>query len=178
LQSGCDATLQRMNRRYTTTQYAGLVAQAREAIPDLAMTTDVIAGFPGETEVEHATSAAFIEEMAFARAHVFAYSERPGTQAAEMPDQVDPQVRQERAWEIREIARRSGEAFRGRFVGRTLPVLWETRGADERWSGLTDNYMRVLAESKEDLANALRDTYLTGLEPGVLRGTVLDTQPS
>jgi threonylcarbamoyladenosine tRNA methylthiotransferase MtaB len=175
LQSGCDAVLSRMNRHYSAAEFARLVTQARDAIPGLAVTTDLIAGFSGETEEEHTASTAFVEGLAFARAHVFAYSERPGTPAADMPDPVDPPVRQRRARELREIARRSGEAFRRGFVGQTLPVLWETRGPDGRWSGLTDNYMRVHADSDEDLANTLRLTRLTALEPGGLSGTVVRT---
>ncbi|MBL7202631.1 MAG: tRNA (N(6)-L-threonylcarbamoyladenosine(37)-C(2))-methylthiotransferase MtaB [Anaerolineae bacterium] len=175
LQSGCDAVLSRMNRHYSAAEFARLVTQARDAIPGLAVTTDLIAGFPGETEEEHGASAAFVEGLAFARAHVFAYSERPGTPAADMPDPVDPPVRQRRARELREIARRSGEAFRRGFVGQTLAVLWEARGPDGRWSGLTDHYVRVYADSDEDLANALRLTRLTALEPGGLSGIVVRT---
>ena len=170
LQSGCNATLRRMNRHYTTAQYAGWVSQARAAIPGLALTTDLIAGFPGETEQEFVASAEFVARMAFARAHVFSYSERPGTPAATMPGAVDPQVRRQRAWQLREIARRSGEAFRRQFVGQTLPVLWETRCADGRWPGLTDHYIRVFTESEQDLANTLCDTRLTGLDAGGMRG--------
>jgi threonylcarbamoyladenosine tRNA methylthiotransferase MtaB len=173
LQSGCDATLRRMNRNYTAAQYADLVARARLAIPDLAVTTDVIAGFPGETEREYAASAAFIAQMSFARIHVFAYSERPGTPAAAMPDQVHPQVRRQRARALREIAQRSGEAFRRAFVGRTVPVLWEARLADGSWSGLTDNYIRVSADHAGDLRNALRPTVLSALEPGGIRGVLV-----
>jgi threonylcarbamoyladenosine tRNA methylthiotransferase MtaB len=180
LQSGCDVTLQRMNRRYTADQYAAWVAQARAAIPGLALTTDVIAGFPGETEEEHAASAAFVERMAFARVHVFAYSPRPGTAAAEMPDSVDLGVRQKRAAQIREIGRRSGEAFRRQHLGCTLPVLWEiqrvgTRArAKGRWSGLTDNYIRVYTWSERDLANTLCPTRLCVLEPGGVRGELVE----
>jgi threonylcarbamoyladenosine tRNA methylthiotransferase MtaB len=173
LQSGCDATLHRMNRRYTTAQYAALVSQARDAVPGLAVTSDVIAGFPGETEDEYATSAAFVERVAFARAHVFPYSARPGTPAATMPGQVDTRVCRERAVALREIARRSGQAFRRQFLERTLTVLWETQLADGRWSGLTDNYIRVYAQGGGNLANTLRDTRLIDLESNGMRGELL-----
>jgi len=173
LQSGCDATLRRMNRHYTAAQFADLVAQAGDAIPGLALTSDVIVGFPGETEDDFETSAAFVEQMAFARVHVFPYSERPGTPAATMPGQVDPQIRRRWARRIREIARRCSEAFRRQFLGHTLSVLWETQLADGRWSGLTDNYIRVYAESKEGLANALRPTRLTGLEANGMCGRLI-----
>jgi threonylcarbamoyladenosine tRNA methylthiotransferase MtaB len=170
LQSGCDATLRRMNRHYTTAQYADWVAQARAAIPGLALTTDVIAGFPGETEDEHAASVAFVESMAFARMHVFAYSPRPGTPAATMPDQVVPKEKQQRAAQMREIGQRSAEAFQRQFLGHTLPVLWEIRRSCGRRSGLTDNYIRVFTGLDLDLANVLCPTRLVALEPGGMRG--------
>ncbi|MBN1640700.1 MAG: tRNA (N(6)-L-threonylcarbamoyladenosine(37)-C(2))-methylthiotransferase MtaB [Anaerolineae bacterium] len=172
LQSGCDRTLRRMNRSYEAAEYAALVQQARAAIPDLALTTDVIAGFPGETEDEFAESAAFVERLAFARLHVFAYSPRPGTPAAEMPDQVDPQIARARAAELRAIGLRSGEAFRRQFLGRSLPVLWETRAPDGRWSGLTDNYIRVYAPCDADLANTVRSATMQRLEQGSLGASV------
>jgi threonylcarbamoyladenosine tRNA methylthiotransferase MtaB len=116
LQSGCDRTLARMNRSYTCAQYADLVAAAREAIPDLAVTTDVIAGFPGETEADFEESAALIAGIGFARMHVFVYSPRPGTQAAIMPDQIEPQVRRKRAAHLRSIGRASGQSRRRTMV--------------------------------------------------------------
>ncbi len=170
LQSGCDATLARMNRRYTTAQFADLVAQARAAIPDLAVTTDLIVGLPGESEAEFAQSLVFVEQIGFARAHVFAFSPRPGTPAATMPAQVEPSVRHERALQMAEIARRSSEAFRRQFIGRWMPVLWETRRADGLWSGLTDNYIRVFAHSEHSLTNSLRPARLLALDGGGVRG--------
>ena len=174
LQSGCDATLQRMNRRYTVAQFADLVAHARSAIPDLAVTTDVITGFPGETDREFAASAEFVERVGFSRIHVFPYSERPGTPAATMSGQVDPRLRQERAREIAAIARRSGRAFRETLLGRATSVLWETQLGDGRWSGLTDHYVRVFARSETELANVLRLTRLSGHEADGLCGEVVD----
>ena len=173
LQSGCNATLRRMNRRYTTSQYAEWVARARAAIPGLALTTDVIVGFPGETEAEHAASAAFVERMAFARVHVFAYSPRPGTPAAAMPDHVLLEVKQQRAAQMGEIGRRSGVSFRQQFLGQTLPVLWEMGRSCGRRSGLTDNYIRVFTDSDRDLANTLGPTRLIALEADGVRGEVV-----
>jgi threonylcarbamoyladenosine tRNA methylthiotransferase MtaB len=181
LQSGCDDTLRRMRRRYTADEYAAWVAEAREAIPGLALTTDVVAGFPGETPEDHAASAAFVERMRFARVHVFAYSARPGTLAAEMPDQVELEVRRQRAADIREIARQSREAFHRQFLGRTLDVLWEMgrsearSGARRRWPGLTDNYIRVYTDSERNLANTLCPTRLVALEKGGVRGEIQAT---
>jgi len=172
LQSGCDATLDRMNRKYTSGQFAELIEQARAAVPGLAVTTDVIAGFPGESEAEFAESAAFIERMTFARVHVFPYSPRPGTPAARMPDQVDPQIRRDRARTLREIARRSSAAFREQFLGQVMDVLWESRVRGDCWTGLTDNYIRVSARSSAVLANELRKVRLVALEANGVHGTL------
>ena len=168
LQSGCDATLRRMGRRYTTAEYAELVERAREAIPDLAVTTDVIVGFPGETEAEFEESLRFVEKMAFARIHVFKYSARPGTLAATMPHQVPPEVKRARSEVMMALGRCSSEAFRRRFLGRTMEVLWERKergreGGKRVWSGLTDNYIRVWAESEANLANTIALAKLVAL---------------
>lgn len=179
LQSGCDATLARMKRRYSTAQYADWVAQARAAIPGLAVTTDVIAGLPGETPAEHAASAAFCQEMAFARTHVFTYSERPGTPAAEMPGQVPLGERRARADQLKTIARRSAEAFRRQFLGQVLPVVVE-RGRARRpgiegwWSGLTDNYIRVYLDSPLALANTMCAVRLCEPLAGGVRGELVE----
>lgn len=173
LQSGCDETLRRMNRHYTVSEYADLVQQARDRIPGLAVTTDLIAGFPGETEQEFAQSASFVGEMNFARAHVFPYSARPGTPAATMPHQVDHRVRRTRAHCLRGIVRASGEAFRARFVGHTADVLWEGRRADGQWSGLTDNYIRVYVDSSQNLSGQVCATRLCRVEGRAMHGELL-----
>ncbi|MGQ9501616.1 MAG: tRNA (N(6)-L-threonylcarbamoyladenosine(37)-C(2))-methylthiotransferase MtaB [Anaerolineae bacterium] len=163
LQSGCDATLRRMARRTTTKSFAELVAAARATIPDLAVTTDIMVGFPGESEAEFAESLAFVEAMQFARLHVFRYSPRPGTRAATMPDQVPPPVAAERAQRMRMLSAKLERSFRRRFVGRTMEVLWETaRSVDgiRLWSGLTDNYLRVTTSSSEALHNTITPTRL------------------
>jgi threonylcarbamoyladenosine tRNA methylthiotransferase MtaB len=175
LQSGCDATLARMNRRYTTAQYAGWVDQARAAIPGLAVTTDVIAGLPGETAQEHRASLSFCERMHFARTHVFTYSARPGTPAAEMDNQVPSSDRHSRATEHREVGRRSAFAYRRRFLGHTLPVLLEWRRArDGRWVGWTDNYLRVYVQSSRGLGNTLCQVCLCELEDRGVRGELAE----
>lgn len=172
LQSGCDATLRRMNRRYNTAQYRDLIRRAREAIPDLAVTTDVIVGFPGEDEGEFATSAAFVTAMEFARIHVFPFSARPGTVAATMPDAVPPPTKDKRVAQMLGIARQSVTTFHRRFLGRSMDVLWES-GAAERWSGLTDNYIRVEAASHQDLHNLILPVRLCGLTEDGLCGELL-----
>jgi threonylcarbamoyladenosine tRNA methylthiotransferase MtaB len=174
LQSGCDATLARMNRNYTSAQFAALVASARDAIPDLAVTTDVIVGFPGETSAEFEASAAFVEGMDLARIHVFPYSPRPQTPAAGMPGQIDPRIRRSRAQTMQGIARESSRRFRSRFVGRELTVLLERRAESGLWSGLTDNYIRVYTEAERDLANTLCEVRLDGLRAGGMHGTRIE----
>lgn len=175
LQSGCDATLQRMARRYTAAEFAALAAAARAAIPDLAVTTDLIVGFPGETDAEFAESLAAVQSMGFKGIHVFPYSARPGTPAARMAGQVPPPVKAERARAMRAVADASARAFGARFVGRTMSVLWEScrRGKDGPvWSGLTDNYLRVQAVSPAHLANTITPTRLVAWTRGCLQGQV------
>jgi len=177
LQSGCDATLQRMGRRYDTAAFAGLVRVARAAIPGLAVTSDLIVGFPGETEAEFARSLAFVEEMAFARLHVFPYSIREGTPAAGMPGQVPHQLKVQRARAMRQVAAASSRAFRQQFIGERVSVLWEScQERDGRcvWSGLTDNYLRVHAPGPPGLANTFSPVHLAGLWERGLQGRIED----
>jgi threonylcarbamoyladenosine tRNA methylthiotransferase MtaB len=175
LQSGYDATLRRMARRYTSAEFTALVRAARAAIPGVAVTTDVIVGFPGETDAEFAQSLTFVQRMDFARVHVFPYSRRSGTPAAQMPDQVAPQAKAKRARAMRAIADTSGGAFRRRFIGQILPVLWESSWCGETgpvWSGLTDNYLRVHVVSSADLANTITATRLVSLNGTSLQGQI------
>ena len=175
LQSGCNATLRRMARRYTTAEFDAWVTAARAAIPDLAVTTDLIVGFPGETDDEFAESLAFVQNTSFSRAHVFPYSLRTGTPAARMPGQVPAQVRAQRARALRAVASASQRAFSQSFVGRTLGVLWEShreRDGGIVWSGLTDNYLRVYTRSPVNLANTLVPTRLVALTGNDLQGEV------
>jgi threonylcarbamoyladenosine tRNA methylthiotransferase MtaB len=169
LQSGSDATLARMGRRYTAAQYSDLLSTARRAIPDLAVTTDVIVGFPRETESEFEASAAFVESMALARLHVFPFSAREGTAAADMPAQVSATVKKERAARMAAIGHRCGMAFRSRFLGRTMDVLWETQ-ASGQWNGLTDHYIRVWVASSLPLANRILPARLTEVTQRGMRG--------
>jgi threonylcarbamoyladenosine tRNA methylthiotransferase MtaB len=151
LQSGSAATLKRMARKVTPESFAGLVEAARCVVPDLAVTTDVIAGFPGESDEEFAESLAFVRSMRFAGGHVFTFSPRPGTAAARYADQVPSAVRKERNSILRSVLAESAEKFRMGFIGQVLPVLWESSGGlgPEGWKmeGLTDTYLRVFARS-------------------------------
>jgi threonylcarbamoyladenosine tRNA methylthiotransferase MtaB len=178
LQSGCDATLQRMGRSYTAGRFAALVEAARKAISDVAITTDVIVGFPGESEAEFNESLRFVKAMDFARTHVFKYSARPGTPAATVPDQVPPLVKKARSRTMVEAGRHSAEAFRRAFLGRTLEVLWEgqKKGSESEqkalWSGLTDNYLRVRTQEGRDLSNTITRTKLVALTGDGMWGEV------
>lgn len=172
LQSGCDTTLRRMGRQITTVEFADLVAAARERVPGLAVTTDLMVGFPGESEAEFEQSYSFVEEMAFARIHVFSYSPRPGTAAARLPDQVPAQAKATRSRLMRWLGKRQAAAFGRRFVGQVLPVLWQEPARTGGWQGLTDNYLQVEAACTPDLNNRITPTRLVGLENGVLRGEI------
>jgi len=154
LQSGSDAVLERMGRRYNTADYQRAVDLIRGIIPEAAITTDVIVGFPGETEAEFQESYNFAKQMQFARIHIFPYSPRQGTKAATMPDQVEDKVKRERSRRMLALGRASVRNFRRKFVGKTVMVLWEKQTCGV-WSGLTDNYIRVFTKSDKDLTNKL-----------------------
>lgn len=130
LQSGCDATLKRMHRRYTCAQYLDCVQRLRAAFPSCSITTDVITGFPGETEDEFMQTKAFLQQCAFAAIHVFPYSERTGTVAAAMPNAVPQDVRTRRADELRKLAAQMGRDFLQQFIGKTIPVVLERGRSD------------------------------------------------
>ena len=176
LQSGCDRTLRRMGRRYTAAEFRAVMDAARAAIPDLAVTTDVMVGFPGETEADFRESLDFVQAMEFARVHVFPYSRRPGTSAASLPEQVPSPVKADWAKAMRFVSADAEQAFRQQFVGRTMGVLWESSRQNESgwvWSGLTGNYLRVWASSAQDLSNRALPTRLAGLARGGLEGRVV-----
>jgi threonylcarbamoyladenosine tRNA methylthiotransferase MtaB len=179
LQSGCDATLKRMARHTTADGFAELISAARAAIPDLSVTTDIIVGFPGETEAEFGDSLAFVEAMAFAKLHIFRYSHRSGTAAASMRGQVSPQVMSERSHRMHALGESLEHSFRRRFVGRTLDVLWEADEPDSGgcllWKGLTDNYLRVSAPGGPDLRNVITPVRLVADAAGGLAGEILST---
>ncbi len=173
LQSGCEATLRRMGRRITAAEYARLAEAARAAIPDLALTTDIIVGFPGEDDAEFTESLAFVERVGFARLHVFPFSPRPGTPAARMAGAVPEPIIQERAAQMRALGERMAAAFRRRFLGREMEVLWERRRRDGLWHGWTDNYLPVATGCPADLHNRITRTHLIAEKNGVLVGEVI-----
>lgn len=165
LQSGSEPTLRRMARKTTPREFAALVESARSVAPDMSITTDVIAGFPGETDAEFAESLAFVESMQFAGGHVFTFSPRPGTAAARLPGTVEKAVRKERNAALRAVFSRAEQAYVERFVGQALPVLWEssTDAGMSNWrlSGLTDNYIKVHSNADENLWNQISTVVVT-----------------
>jgi threonylcarbamoyladenosine tRNA methylthiotransferase MtaB len=154
LQSGSDAVLRSMKRRYTIGDYRRTVSLIRASVPDVAITTDVIVGFPGETDAEFQETLEFCREMRFARIHVFPFSPRPGTAAATMTGQIPESAKKERGRQTLALSRESSKNFPAQFLGRTLEVLWEQLSAGV-WSGLTGNYIRVYARKSQDLTSKL-----------------------
>jgi len=171
LQSGCDETLRRMNRRYDTARYSRSVLLLRKYFDRPAITTDLIVGFPGETEEEFASTLAFMETCAFASVHVFPYSIRPGTPAAQM-EQIPKDVKEERARRAGRTAAALHRAYLAGCVGAVYPVLFEQpRGG--RFIGHAPNYMEVAVKG-ENLHNQLRLVRVTGVEENHLTGEAVD----
>ncbi len=147
LQSGSDTVLRRMARRCKTAEFTRLTELLRTRVPDINITTDLIAGFPGETEAEWQQTLDYVEQTGFGHIHVFTFSPRAGTRAAELPDAVPESIKQERSRMLRELAERQAQDYRNRFLDRVFPVLWEkartrTDGTTENF-GLTPNYLRA-----------------------------------
>jgi threonylcarbamoyladenosine tRNA methylthiotransferase MtaB len=174
LQSGSDTVLGRMKRRYTTADYQRAVSLIREAVPEVAITTDVIVGFPGETEAEFLESYNFCRQMAFARIHVFPYSPRRETEAARMPHQVADKIKRQRSQKMLTLAEESAHNFHRQFLGKTMPILWEKQ-SDGTWSGFTANYIRVYTESSEDLTNKLVPVKLVEIRGDGVQGTIANS---
>ena len=170
LQSGCDTVLKRMNRKYGTQRYYESVTLLRQYFDDPAITTDLITGFPGETEEEFSDTLAFIRRCGFADMHIFPYSIRPGTPAAKM-EQTPKAVKEERAARAAETAAEMHRDYLCRWVGRPVPVLFEERGENGLWRGHAPNYMVVETEG-EDLHNCTLTVTLTGTDGEVLQGTL------
>ncbi|MCK5577246.1 MAG: tRNA (N(6)-L-threonylcarbamoyladenosine(37)-C(2))-methylthiotransferase MtaB [Dehalococcoidales bacterium] len=173
LQSGSDSTLGRMKRSYRTADYSRAVSLIRQVAPEAAVTTDVIVGFPGETDEEFEESLDFCRRMEFARIHVFPFSPRPGTEATRMPAQIGAIVKKQRSNRMLSLAEASACNFIRRFLGRTMPVLWEQK-TEGIWSGLTDNYIRVYTRNNEELANRLLPVKLVRVYKDGVWGEVAD----
>lgn len=163
IQSGADSVLRRMSRRCRTAEFGALVEQARAAVDGFNITTDIIVGFPGETESEWAQTLAFTEQMGFGHIHIFAYSPRSGTKAAGMPDQVARTIKRERCRQLHGLAEQGRIATLRRMVGRQCELLVEGRADDGSWSAYTPNFLRV----------ALRDAHDDDLENHIVPAAVI-----
>jgi len=179
-QSGCDATLARMRRPYRRAEAKALVARARRAIPDLALSTDVLVGFPGETDAEFAQTLAWLDGLALADAHVFTFSPRPGTPAAKLPDAVSSAVARERRLAVAALVARSRRAFLEGLLGRSAEAIWVAAKVldDGAWrlQGVTDRGVRVRAHASMDLWSRADHVRLDGVEPWGMRASILSPE--
>lgn len=175
LQSGCDETLKRMGRRYTVGQYRTIVDGLRAAFPDVAITTDIMVGFPGETDAEFEQTKKFVSDIAFADAHIFQYSQREGTPAAKRADQIPPQVKEQRSKEIEKIVKKSRESFEESFLGSEVEVLFEHSLKDklQYYEGKTSNYLTVVAKSDRDISGEFVNVRLEKLTSDGILGTIV-----
>jgi threonylcarbamoyladenosine tRNA methylthiotransferase MtaB len=179
LQSGSDSVLKRMRRKTTREGFRQIVAAARAVMPDVAITTDIIAGFPGETEEEFAETLDFVREIGFAGGHIFTYSPREGTPATRMKNQLPKAIRKERNAILREIFAEMSANYRKKFIGRTMSVLWESslRKSEAGWelSGLTENYLRIHAQADEPRWNWLDEVLILRTQEDGLYGKIKRT---
>ena len=150
-----------MNRRYSTEDFRNRVNYIRKLMPDVSITTDVIVGFPGETEEEFKMTESFISEMEFSKLHVFPFSPRRGTVAADMPDQIEKSIKNERSQRLIQLSQKLERSFREKFLNTTRYVLFEDKKADSKYEGLTENYIKVMVESKENLHNQIKAVKLS-----------------
>ncbi len=177
LQSGSDKTLRLMARRTSRHAFRQLVNSARDQIPDLNLSTDMILGFPGESEFDFEQSLEYVGEIAFSRLHAFTYSPRPGTAAAKMPNQIQTAIKKERTRRMIDLGKELSLAYHQRFNGQTRPVLWETNiGANKDgllWSGYSDNYIRVTATGPVNIFNSITPTLLHEGKADGAAGTII-----
>jgi len=164
LQSGCDKTLMAMNRRYSTANYAAAVAELRKNFPDIAITTDIIVGFPGETDEDFAQSLEFVRQQQFSRLHVFQYSPKVGTVAATMPNQISSEAKAERAQRMIALGNQLANNFATQFVNKTLDVLYESEIDTGIYEGYSDNYISVRTQCHHDIRNSIIPTTISHTE--------------
>ncbi|MGL5315084.1 MAG: tRNA (N(6)-L-threonylcarbamoyladenosine(37)-C(2))-methylthiotransferase MtaB [Peptostreptococcaceae bacterium] len=173
LQSGCDDTLKRMNRRYTTAEYKAIVDRLRENIPNVAITTDVIVGFPGETNDEFNNTYEFLRDIELSQMHVFKYSPRKGTPAATMENQIDPQMKQMRSDKLINLSKENFNKFASKFIGQEMEVLFEQNIVDNKYEGLTPNYIRVVVPSEKDIHGEILKVKITGVKNEYVEGILV-----
>jgi threonylcarbamoyladenosine tRNA methylthiotransferase MtaB len=155
LQSGSDSVLNRMNRKYTTQEYRTNVKLIRKYMPESGITTDIIVGFPGETEEEFKETYEFVKEIRFSRIHVFKYSVREGTTAAKMTDQVNDSIKHDRSQILIELANKISNEFMNNFINKNMEVLIETEKNNNLFEGYTSNYLKVLIKSDKNIKNEI-----------------------
>ena len=171
LQSGCDETLKRMNRRYTTNEFKEITKNLRETFPEAVLTTDIIVGFPGETDEEFETTYNFLKEIKFYKMHVFPYSRRNGTKAAAMPNQIDTVQKEERSRRLIQLSNKNEQEFLNKYIGKNVDVLFEQK-VGEYIKGHTTNYLEVEANMQQAHENDLKLVHITGRDNLKLVGNV------
>jgi threonylcarbamoyladenosine tRNA methylthiotransferase MtaB len=181
LQSGSDSVLRRMARRCKTEEFSAIVSQLRAKIPHFNITTDIIVGFPGETEEEWQQSYNFIKQIGFGHIHIFTYSKREGTKAAGLPNQVSNEVKKQRSKELHELSEEMKQAFSASNVGNEFPVLWEgyseaLANGKQRVFGYTPNYLRVgcVIDSDVSVENRTIDCVITAVDEGYVVGELVE----
>ena len=160
LQSGCNETLKRMNRKYTTEEFKKVTERLRKFFKDVNLTTDVIVGFPGETDEEFDTTYDYLKEIAFYKMHIFKYSKRDGTVAAKMPNQIDGNTAEERSRKLIELSENNMKLYNEKYLGKEVEVLFEEK-QDDYWIGHTRNYMVVKIKDENDLQNEIKKIKIT-----------------
>lgn len=173
LQSGCDNTLKRMNRKYTTYEYRNIVDKLRDNIEDVSITTDIMVGFPGETDWEFEQTYEFVKEICFSKMHVFRFSPRKGTPAYSFADQISGEVKEIRSTRLIELSDECAIKFHKKFIGREMPVLFEEeKNMPGFFEGLTPNYIRVFCKGDDSLIGEIRNVVLIEAEPDHMRGEI------
>lgn len=174
LQSGCDATLRRMNRKYTAAEYKEVCDNLRKYIKDVSITTDIIVGFPGESTTEFEETYKFLSDIKLSKMHIFKYSKRAGTKAADMPFQVDGNLKEERSKALIELNHKNEIGFMEKFIGRTMNVLYEEKVSDTENSyvGYTENYLKVISESSENITGKIVPTKVIAVKEDYMLGEI------
>ncbi len=175
LQSGCDETLKRMNRKYTTDEYMQSVERIRKAFCDAAITTDIMVGFPGETDEEFEITLEFVKRVSFAESHIFKYSVRKGTVAEKMPHQIQPEVKEERSKRLIALTDETKKAFLDSQSSKTYDVLFEReyKGKKGIYEGKTDNYITVIVKSDKDISGEIKRVKINAVKADVAEGEIL-----
>ena len=172
LQSGCDKTLQAMNRKYNTEKYRQAVKLLRQFMPDVAITTDMIVGFPGEIEKDFLASYTFAKEMQFSKIHVFPYSPKKGTPAAILPEQIENAVKSERSQKLINLSEQMAGEFLNKFLGKETEVLYERQIQPQIYEGHTSNYIKVHGKSDQNVTTNIVKTTLTETYGEIAKGIV------